>query len=200
MALEIVAVLLAAPFVGSFLGVVIDRLPAGRPFLLGRSTCDVCAATLRPQDLVPIVSWLCAARPLRLRRERAWRVLPGNRAGCARRGALGRLAAIRLAAGRKLRARLDAALPRRDRPSPFPAAGRADPAADSGRARRRLADRPGPAAGPCSGRARGLRGARPDRALPTAGCAAARAWGWAMPSCSRRPVPGSAGRRCPGSC
>jgi leader peptidase (prepilin peptidase)/N-methyltransferase len=58
MALEILAVLLAAPFVGSFLGVVIDRLPAGRPFLLGRSTCDVCALTLRPRDLVPIVSWV----------------------------------------------------------------------------------------------------------------------------------------------
>jgi leader peptidase (prepilin peptidase) / N-methyltransferase len=58
MALETVAALLAAPFVGSFLGVVIDRLPAGRPLLLGRSTCDACARTLRPQDLVPIVSWL----------------------------------------------------------------------------------------------------------------------------------------------
>jgi leader peptidase (prepilin peptidase)/N-methyltransferase len=58
MAFEILAVLLAAPFVGSFLGVVIDRLPAGRPFLLGRSTCDVCARKLRPPDLVPIASWL----------------------------------------------------------------------------------------------------------------------------------------------
>jgi leader peptidase (prepilin peptidase)/N-methyltransferase len=53
-----VVVLLAAPFVGSFLGVVIDRLPAGRPLVLGRSACDVCARTLGPQDLVPIVSWL----------------------------------------------------------------------------------------------------------------------------------------------
>jgi len=58
MALETVAVLLAAPFVGSFLGVVIDRLPAGRPLLVGRSRCDACGATLGAKDLVPVVSWL----------------------------------------------------------------------------------------------------------------------------------------------
>jgi leader peptidase (prepilin peptidase) / N-methyltransferase len=58
MALEVLAIVVAAPFVGSFLGVVIERLPSGRPFLLGRSTCDVCARTLRPQDLVPVVSWV----------------------------------------------------------------------------------------------------------------------------------------------
>jgi len=58
MALETVAVLLAAPFVGSFLGVVIDRLPAGRPMALGRSRCDACGATLAAKDLVPIASWL----------------------------------------------------------------------------------------------------------------------------------------------
>jgi leader peptidase (prepilin peptidase)/N-methyltransferase len=58
MELEIVAVLLAAPFVGSFLGVVIERLPAGRPVLLSRSSCDACARTLRPRDLLPIVSWI----------------------------------------------------------------------------------------------------------------------------------------------
>jgi leader peptidase (prepilin peptidase) / N-methyltransferase len=58
MALETVAVLLAAPFVGSFLGVVIDRLPAGRPLLVGRSRCDACGAMLGAKDLVPVVSWL----------------------------------------------------------------------------------------------------------------------------------------------
>jgi leader peptidase (prepilin peptidase) / N-methyltransferase len=51
-------VLLAAPFVGSFLGVVIDRLPAGRPLVLGRSRCDACGATLAASDLVPVASWL----------------------------------------------------------------------------------------------------------------------------------------------
>jgi leader peptidase (prepilin peptidase)/N-methyltransferase len=58
MAFETVAVLLAAPFVGSFLGVVIDRLPAGRPMLVGRSRCDACSATLGAKDLVPVASWL----------------------------------------------------------------------------------------------------------------------------------------------
>ena len=58
MALETVAVLLAAPFVGSFLGLVIDRLPAGRPLVVGRSRCDACGAMLGAKDLVPVVSWL----------------------------------------------------------------------------------------------------------------------------------------------
>jgi leader peptidase (prepilin peptidase)/N-methyltransferase len=58
MALETVAVLLAAPFVGSFLGVAIERLPAGRPIAFGRSRCDACGATLGARDLVPVVSWL----------------------------------------------------------------------------------------------------------------------------------------------
>jgi leader peptidase (prepilin peptidase) / N-methyltransferase len=53
-----VAVLLAAPFVGSFLCVVIDRLPAGRPLAAGRSRCDACGAPLGAKDLVPVVSWL----------------------------------------------------------------------------------------------------------------------------------------------
>jgi leader peptidase (prepilin peptidase)/N-methyltransferase len=58
MALETLAVLLAAPFVGSFLGLVIDRLPAGRPLAWGRSRCEACGATLAAQDLVPLLSWL----------------------------------------------------------------------------------------------------------------------------------------------
>jgi leader peptidase (prepilin peptidase)/N-methyltransferase len=58
MALETLAVLLAAPFVGSFLGVVIDRLPAGRPIALARSRCDACGVALGARELVPVVSWL----------------------------------------------------------------------------------------------------------------------------------------------
>lgn len=49
---------LAAPFVGSFLGVVIRRLPDHRPLLLARSACESCARPLAPWDLVPLVSWL----------------------------------------------------------------------------------------------------------------------------------------------
>jgi leader peptidase (prepilin peptidase)/N-methyltransferase len=50
--------LLSAPFIGSFLGVLIERLPAGRPLALGRSTCPRCGHVLGFADLVPIVSWL----------------------------------------------------------------------------------------------------------------------------------------------
>ena len=53
-------VYLLAPFIGSFLGVLIRRWPAGRPIAYGRSCCDHCGATLRPRDLVPLVSWLLA--------------------------------------------------------------------------------------------------------------------------------------------
>ena len=49
---------LAAPFVGSFLGVLSVRLPEGRRAWLGRSRCPRCGQALGPVDLVPIVSWV----------------------------------------------------------------------------------------------------------------------------------------------
>jgi leader peptidase (prepilin peptidase)/N-methyltransferase len=55
---EIIVALLIAPFVGSFLGVVIERLPAGRPIALARSRCGTCGAPLAARDLIPIASWL----------------------------------------------------------------------------------------------------------------------------------------------
>jgi len=48
---------LAAPFVGSFLGVLVLRIPAGRPVGLARSVCPRCDATLGVADLVPLASW-----------------------------------------------------------------------------------------------------------------------------------------------
>lgn len=59
--------LVAAPFAGSLLGVVIRRLPDGRGLLLARSECENCGRVLRPWQMVPIVSWL---------------VLRGRCAGC----------------------------------------------------------------------------------------------------------------------
>ncbi|HYZ62005.1 MAG TPA: A24 family peptidase [Acetobacteraceae bacterium] len=50
--------LLAAPFAGSFLGVLIARLPEGRPIMLARSACDRCGAPLAPVDLVPLLSFV----------------------------------------------------------------------------------------------------------------------------------------------
>jgi len=54
------AALAAAPFVGSFLGVVVRRLPDGRPIGWVRSRCEYCQAVLRLRDLVPFYSWLAA--------------------------------------------------------------------------------------------------------------------------------------------
>jgi leader peptidase (prepilin peptidase)/N-methyltransferase len=51
-------VLLAAPIIGSFLGVLIRRLPAGEPVMLDRSRCEACRRVLSPRDLVPIASYL----------------------------------------------------------------------------------------------------------------------------------------------
>lgn len=50
--------LLLAPFIGSFLGVLIRRLPAGRDFAFSRSACDRCGHTLGVPDLVPLVSFV----------------------------------------------------------------------------------------------------------------------------------------------
>jgi leader peptidase (prepilin peptidase)/N-methyltransferase len=48
--------LLAALPIGSFLGVIIRRLPASRPILYGRSACNHCATQLAWHDLLPLVS------------------------------------------------------------------------------------------------------------------------------------------------
>lgn len=57
-AIEHVVLAAAAPFVGSFLGVILDRLPHGRSPFWGRSSCDNCGVTLAPRDLIPVISWL----------------------------------------------------------------------------------------------------------------------------------------------
>jgi leader peptidase (prepilin peptidase)/N-methyltransferase len=61
--------------VGSFLNVVVDRLPRGQSVLVSRSRCDACGTALAPADLAPVLSYLwlrgrcryCAVQiPLRL--------------------------------------------------------------------------------------------------------------------------------------
>jgi len=47
-----------APVIGSFLGVLAQRLPEGRSVAWSRSACDRCGHVLAPADLVPIGSWL----------------------------------------------------------------------------------------------------------------------------------------------
>jgi len=44
-----VSTLLCAPFVGSFLGTLILRLPEGRPVFLDRSRCEACGQTRERQ-------------------------------------------------------------------------------------------------------------------------------------------------------
>jgi leader peptidase (prepilin peptidase)/N-methyltransferase len=52
--------IVAAPFIGSFLGVLIRRLPEGRPIVWARSACEACGAGLTASELVPLVSWVIA--------------------------------------------------------------------------------------------------------------------------------------------
>jgi leader peptidase (prepilin peptidase)/N-methyltransferase len=54
-----------APFIGSFLGVVATRVPAGEPAILGRSVCPHCGHRLAPRDLIPILSWVLQRRRCR---------------------------------------------------------------------------------------------------------------------------------------
>ena len=49
---------LAAPFVGSFLGVLATRFFSKRSIIFGRSKCPSCNHRLAPRDLVPIASWI----------------------------------------------------------------------------------------------------------------------------------------------
>jgi leader peptidase (prepilin peptidase)/N-methyltransferase len=47
-----------APFIGSFLGVVVTRYDAPGSAIAGRSACDTCGVTLGARDLVPFLSWV----------------------------------------------------------------------------------------------------------------------------------------------
>jgi leader peptidase (prepilin peptidase)/N-methyltransferase len=55
-----------APFIGSFLGVLIVRLPEERPIAWARSACDGCGRTLAARDLVPFLSYLASRGRCRL--------------------------------------------------------------------------------------------------------------------------------------
>jgi leader peptidase (prepilin peptidase)/N-methyltransferase len=56
--------------VGSFVNVLIDRLPKGENVLWGRSRCDFCKKTLRWYELMPVVSFMFQqGRCLRCRKK-----------------------------------------------------------------------------------------------------------------------------------
>jgi leader peptidase (prepilin peptidase)/N-methyltransferase len=88
---------LAAPFVGSLLGVLIRRLPAGRPVAWARSACESCGHPLGPTELVPLLSYLaqrgrcrhCGARiaPFHFAIELAAVAVALSAVGCGESGA-----------------------------------------------------------------------------------------------------------------
>jgi leader peptidase (prepilin peptidase)/N-methyltransferase len=47
----------AGPFVGSFLGVLVRRLPEGRPIAAARSACEACHHVLGPLEMIPLASF-----------------------------------------------------------------------------------------------------------------------------------------------
>ena len=69
--------LLVSPFIGSFLGVVIRRLPLGRPIASGRSACEGCGRALPARDLVPLVSFVLLRGRCRFCRAGIARFHPG---------------------------------------------------------------------------------------------------------------------------
>ena len=69
--------LLVSPFIGSFLGVVIRRLPLGRPIAVARSACEGCGRVLPARDLIPLVSFVLLRGRCRFCRAGIARFHPG---------------------------------------------------------------------------------------------------------------------------
>ncbi|MGB7880736.1 MAG: prepilin peptidase, partial [Ilumatobacteraceae bacterium] len=55
--LLIVFAVVAGLLIGSFLTVVVDRVPQGGSVVAPPSRCGSCGLRLGPLDLVPVVSW-----------------------------------------------------------------------------------------------------------------------------------------------
>ena len=60
-----VFLLIASPFIGSFLGLLAFRLPEHEDVVHRRSRCRACEAVLKPRDLVPIVSYFALRKRCR---------------------------------------------------------------------------------------------------------------------------------------
>jgi leader peptidase (prepilin peptidase)/N-methyltransferase len=71
------SLVMASPFIGSFLGLLIQRLPNGARITRGRSCCDACGTPLRARDLIPLLSWLVAGRRCRYCRQPLGWFYPG---------------------------------------------------------------------------------------------------------------------------
>src|SRR5215468_9987845 len=58
--LPVLFLIVVSPFIGSFVGTLIARVPERQPIIVARSRCERCHRTLAWRDLIPIVSWLAA--------------------------------------------------------------------------------------------------------------------------------------------
>lgn len=72
----------SAPIIGSFLGVVTDRLPHGEDIVVTPSRCITCGTRLSVLDLVPIAGFIALAGRCRACGARIPVVLPILEAGC----------------------------------------------------------------------------------------------------------------------
>lgn len=54
----ILLLVLVGPFIGSFLGVLADRLPRNEGVILNHSECRSCQFRLGPRDLIPVLSYV----------------------------------------------------------------------------------------------------------------------------------------------
>jgi leader peptidase (prepilin peptidase)/N-methyltransferase len=72
-----ILLVIAAPFMGSFLGAVIARWSSGRPLYSGRATCDCGQVVLEPRDMIPIVSWVVSRGRCRVCVRGLGRLYPG---------------------------------------------------------------------------------------------------------------------------
>ena len=67
---EVFIIFILGVSVGSFLNVLIDRLPREESFLIGRSYCESCKTRLRWYDLIPIFSFVILKAKCRYCRSR----------------------------------------------------------------------------------------------------------------------------------
>jgi leader peptidase (prepilin peptidase) / N-methyltransferase len=67
---QALSLLVLAPIVGSFIGVVVRRHPAGEAIGWSRSRCECCGTVLAPRDLVPLLSWAATLGRCRYCRQR----------------------------------------------------------------------------------------------------------------------------------
>lgn len=56
--MEFIAIFILGIFVGSFLNVLVDRLPREESVIKGRSHCEKCKKTLKWHDLIPLISFI----------------------------------------------------------------------------------------------------------------------------------------------